>query len=331
MERGTPGQKVRKDGWLGRHLSSFATQNESPFRAVGMGTQLQASLRGEVPAVALRSIAEFHLQGRQSEIDRFQQHLETLYGGDGWLDEQGQATFAALDMLQDAVGDTEYKPENGANYGDNGFGRGMMQIAQLVKAEVGLEVACIDLGGWDTHANQVDPDNPTTGNMANRMSQMAGGISGFITDLHERFESQSLKQGVTVLVMSEFGRRVAENGGLGTDHGHANCWYVFGRGINGGEIYVRDWPGLQDLYRNDDLKRTTEYRDVLGEILLKRMGNANVSDVFPSHVFNFLGLAREVEAPVSPTATPPVVPPTVTPVDPGPDENKIFIPVVKNR
>ncbi|MCB0217790.1 MAG: DUF1501 domain-containing protein [Caldilineae bacterium] len=328
MERGTPGQKLRSDGWIGRHLYSVANANHSPFRAVGMGSQLQASLRGPVPAVALRSIAEFHLQGRQAEIDRFQQHLETLYGGDGWLDTQGQATFAALDLLQDAIANTNYTPSNGANYGQTGLGRGMMQIAQLVKAEVGLEVACIDIGGWDTHANQVAGDDPTTGGMANRMLELSQGISALITDLHDRFEPGSVKQGITIVVMSEFGRRAYENGGLGTDHGHGNVQFLFGRGINGGKVYTRRWPGLSsDNLDRGDLARTIEYRDVLGEVLVKRMGNAKVSEVFPGHTFNFLGLAKEdagVPTPV-PTERPTAVP---KPTDVAPDRHEIYVPLV---
>jgi uncharacterized protein (DUF1501 family) len=328
MERGTPGQKARNDGWLGRHLYTSATTNHSPFRAVGMGSQLQASLRGPVPAVALRSIAEFHLQGRQTEIDRFQQHLETLYSGDGWLDTQGQSTFAALDLLQNAIANTNYSPANGADYGQTNLGRGMMQIAQLIKADVGLEVACIDIGGWDTHANQVTADDSTVGGMANRMGELSSGISAFIQDLHERFESGSVQQGVTIVVMSEFGRRAYENGGMGTDHGHGNVMYMFGRGINGGKVYTRRWPGLSpDSLDRGDLARTIEYRDILGELLVKRMGNDKVSEIFPGHTFNFLGLARQDEGvpTVVPTSEPTAVP---KPTDVAPEKHDIYVPLV---
>ncbi len=328
MERGTPGQKVRSDGWIGRHLYTAASSNQSPFRAVGMGSQLQASLRGPVPAVALRSIAEFHLQGRQNEIDRFQQHLETLYGGDGWLDVQGQSTFAALELLQDAIANTNYTPSNGAQYDGDGFSRGMMQIAQLVKAEVGLEVACIDIGGWDTHANQVNAGDPTAGNMAARMGQLSRGISAFITDLHERFEPGSLTQGITIVVMSEFGRRAYENGGLGTDHGRGNVMFTFGRGINGGQVYTRRWPGLSpDALDRGDLAFTIEYRDILGELLVKRMGNNQISEVFPGKTFNFLGIA-DVD-PSAPTPVPSEEPePTAVPTDVAPEEHEIYVPLV---
>ena len=205
----------------------------------------------------------------------------------------------------------------------------MKQIAQLVKADVGLEVACIDLGGWDTHANQVTAADPTVGNMANRLRSLSTGVSALITDLQDRFDAtEKDKQGITVVVMSEFGRRVMENGGLGTDHGHGNAMFTFGRGINGGKVYTNPWPGLADenLDRGD-LKGTTEYRDVLGEILEKRVGNDRVGEVFPDHVFNYLGLARALEGGTTIEPTPVPVP---TDVAPSPD-NKIYLPWTNNN
>lgn len=332
MERGTPGEKVRSDGWLGRHLSTVATSSGSPFRAVGMGTQLQASLRGPVPAVALRSIAEFHLQGRQTEIARFTQHLQSLYGGGGWLDTQGQSTFEALELLQNSTDPGAYRPDNGADYtGGAGFGTSLAQIAQLIKADVGLEVACVDIGGWDTHAAQVDAADPAAGNMAVNMGWLARGITAFITDLYPHFDpTDKDKQGITVVVMSEFGRRAGENGSLGTDHGHGNVMFLFGKGINGGKIYGR-WPGLADEQLNrGDLDRTTEYRDILGEVLDKRAGNPDVAQVFPGFAFSPLGLARRVDTtvptpPPDPTDPPAEPSPTAPPVDRYP--HKAYIPL----
>jgi len=326
MERGTPGEKRLSSGWIGRHLETMAASSESPFRAVGMGSIMQRSLRGSVPAVTLQSIADFHLQGRTDEVAKFQENLQRLYGGDGWLDQEGQQTFAALDLLAASVGGAPYVPTPGAVYRDNdGFHQGLKQIAQLVKADVGLEVACVDLGGWDTHANQVNPDDPTVGNMANRLSSLSTGITAFIDDLQDRFDpTEKDKQGVTVVVMSEFGRRAFENGTYGTDHGHGNAMFVFGRGINGGEVFVNPWPGLadEDLDRGD-LAGTTEYRDVLGEILEKRVGNDRITEVFPDHVFNYRGVARPLDTGVVPSPTPGVEP---TP-DPGPgDDHRVFLP-----
>jgi uncharacterized protein (DUF1501 family) len=331
MERGTPGQKTDRRGWLGRHLQTMVTQNESPFRAVGMGTMLQASLRGPVPAVTLQSIAEFHLQGRESEVARFQEHLQQLYGGDGWLEQEGQSTFAAIEMLEQSIGDGDYVPENGADYSVGGsFGLGLKQVAQLIKSDIGLDVACVDSGGWDTHADQVDRDDPTTGNMANLMQRLSGGITAFIKDMGARFDpNDKTHQGVTVVVMSEFGRRAFDNGGLGTDHGHGNAMYLFGKGIIGGEVYVNPWPGLNDdQLDRGDLAGTTEYRDILGEILDKRLGNQSLGEVFPNHAFNFLGLAKPLDIVVpTPTATATAGTPVATPTaTAGPPTEKIFLP-----
>jgi len=329
MERGTPGTKNLNSGWLGRHLTVMANENKSPFRAVGMGTMVQAALRGPIPAVALQSIADFHLQGRRDEIARFQQHLAELYAGDGWLDVEGQATFDAIDMLaKSGAANGTYMPAHDARYTANdGFHRGLQQIAQLVKADVGLEVACIDIGGWDTHANQVDAGNPATGQMANQMNSLAGGITAFLTDLTDHWTSP----GVTVAVMSEFGRRVGENGGRGTDHGHGNVMFVFGKGINGGKVYT-NWPGLaDDQLDRGDLAGTIEYRDVLGELLSRRVGNSRITDVFPNHSFNFLGLAqpRDTTVPTpgttpQPTAVPTVAPTATTP--PVDNTKRIYLP-----
>ncbi|MFN2114516.1 MAG: DUF1501 domain-containing protein, partial [Anaerolineae bacterium] len=325
MERGTPGSKSERRGWLGRHLQTMATQNESPFRGVGMGTMLQASLRGPVPAVTLQSIAEFHLQGRQAEIARFQQHLQDLYGGDEWLEGEGQSTFAAIEMLEQSVGGGTYVPENGADYSPGGaFGEGLKQVAQLVKSDVGLEVACIDNGGWDTHANEVDRDDPTTGNLATLMARLSSGITAFVKDLGDRFDpTDTTHRGVTLVVMSEFGRRAFENGGVGTDHGHGNVMYLFGKGINGGTVYTNPWPGLNDEQLDrGDLAGTTEYRDILGEIVEKRLGNTALDQVFPNFAFNYLGLAKPLDVTV-PTATvtggtPVVTPTSETPGTPTP-------------
>jgi len=318
MERGTPGEKRIPSGWMGRHLAGKSVQNGSPFRAVGIGTMLQTSLRGDVPAVTLQTILDFRLQGREAEIGRFQQDLERLCAGDSWLDLEGQGTFAALDMLVEKVGSDEYEPEHGARYNtDDRFNRGLMQIAQLIKADVGLEVACVDINGWDHHANEVDPDDPALGTMANMLQRMAGGITAFLTDLGDH-QGDGSGPGVTIVTMSEFGRRAYENGNLGTDHGHGSVMFLLGRAVKGGQVFTNPWPGLaeDDLYRGD-LAGTTEYRDVLGEILSKRRGEEALDTVFPDHEFNFPGLLNEL-----------VVQPTPTPTEtatPRP-ENEIFLP-----
>ncbi len=322
MERGTPGEKRVDSGWLGRHLETTAGGEGSPFRGVGMSSMLQASLRGTIPAVALRSIADFHLLGLEDEIERFQEHLQLLHEGDGWLHEEGRKTFDAVALLSEEVGSATYQPEHGASYNSSdGFHTGLMQVARLVKADVGLEVACVDITGWDTHANQVTADDPTQGYMATLLQRLGTGVTAFLTDLSDYLN----EPGISLVTMSEFGRRATENGGLGTDHGHGNCMFVFGGGIKGGKVY-RDWPGLSD----DDLDRgdlagTIEYRDVLGELLSKRLGSSRITDVFPTMpAFNFVGLAEAKQ--LAPTAEPTDEPtPTSTATPDGP-EGRVYLP-----
>lgn len=303
MERGTPGEKRIPSGWLGRHLAAKAMQNGSAFRAVGIGTMLQQSLRGQLPAVTLESIAEFRLQGRPTMIERFGRDLEQIHAGDDWLDREGQATFAALDLLAERVGQAQYRPSNGAQYGTNdGFHRGLMQIAQLIKADIGLEVACVDINGWDHHADEVTAEDPTAGNLANMLLRMGTGLTAFLTDMRDYLGNGS-GPGITIVTMSEFGRRASENASRGTDHGHGNVMFLLGRAVNGRQVFTRPWPGLaEDDLDRGDLAGTTEYRDVLGEILSRRLGNDRIADVFPHHTFDFPGLVKDLVVP--PTATP---------------------------
>lgn len=289
MERGTPGRKSLDTGWLGRHIAATARATDSPFRAIGMGSMLQASLRGPIPAASLQSIADFHLKGSADDLAAFRQSLQALYAGGDWLDDTAQATFEALDLLE-RTNPRQYEPENGAVYPQTNFGLGMMQIAQLIKADVGLEVACVDMGGWDTHANQVwvNYGDPTRGMMYNLLGKLSEAITALYLDLGRRWDDP----GVTLVTMSEFGRRVAQNAANGTDHGHGGCMFVVGggvvRGVHG------DWPGLapDQLAAGEDLAVTTDYRDVLGEILLGRLGNPHLDQVFPDYAPSFRGVVE---------------------------------------
>ena len=283
MERGVPGNKTISSGWLARHLASVGTENDSPFRAVGMASILQTSLHGPVPAIALKSIADFHLNGNEQEIARVQQTLQSLYLGDNWLDQEGQQVFQAIDFLEQAD-PSQYEPQHGAEYGEDFFGLGLKQIAQIIRADMGLEVACIDLGGWDTHANQ----GSVEGAMAALLTELAAGLNAFYTDLQEEFHR------ITLVTMSEFGRRVQENASQGTDHGHGNVMFLMGGGVNGGRVYG-DWPGLEEenLDRGD-LAITTDYRTVLSEIVQKRLLNDHLAEVFPNFEQTpFLGLVQD--------------------------------------
>lgn len=284
MEYGTPGEKFTDAGWLARHLQSTAERTGSPFRSVGIGAVLPTSLRGPVSSLALQSIADFHLQGRADEIEKVQQALAQLYAIDAPsepLDHQAHLVFETLDQLR-TINAVTYEPANGANYPDgNEFGMGLRQIAQLIKADVGLEVACIDFGGWDTHENQGTFD----GTFNYLLSTLSQGLHAFHTDLGNRM------QNVTVVTMSEFGRTLNENGSAGTDHGHGNIMMLMGGGVNGGQVYT-NWPGLAPEHRDPDgdLAITTDYRDVLAEVVRHRLQNDDLGFVFPNYTPNTLGI-----------------------------------------
>ncbi len=170
-----------------------------------------------------------------------------------------------------------YTPANGAKYPNGRLGQSLMQIARLIKSDVGLEVAFTDVGGWDTHVNEVG-QKPAQGQLANLLTDFGNALAAFYQDLGDRMAD------VTVVTMSEFGRTAKENGNRGTDHGHANVMFAFGGGIKGGKVYG-DWPGLEpeQLYENRDLNLTTDFRDVLGELVTRQLGNKNMTTVFPGY------------------------------------------------
>jgi uncharacterized protein (DUF1501 family) len=188
----------------------------------------------------------------------------------------GKETFSAVKIMQSIQKQT-YTPANSAKYPNGRFGQSLQQIARLIKADVGLEVAFADIGGWDTHVNEVG-QQPALGQLANNLNDFGQSLAAFYQDLGDRM------QDVMVATMSEFGRTAKENGNRGTDHGHANVMFVMGGDVKGGKVYG-DWPGLADeqLYENRDLALTTDFRDVLGELVAKHLGNPNLKDVFPGY------------------------------------------------
>lgn len=287
MERGTPGDKQVGTGWLARHLQVAATENGSPFRAVGFGAMLPSSLRGPIPAIALQSITDFHLGGRyKGEVEEFQNIISSMYASDATLGERADFTLDAVQLLQSVVSG-EYQPANGAKYPDSEFGQSLMQVAQLIKAEIGVEVAAVDLGGWDTHITQ----GQLKGDMPDLLADLGTSFAAFYHDLGDTMKH------VTVTAMSEFGRRAAENGGFGTDHGHGNVMMTMGKSINGGRVYGQ-WPGLsaEKLVAPGDLAITTDFRSVLGELVLKHLKNPALDQVFPNFTnFQPLGIAGDIE------------------------------------
>ncbi|MDQ3135055.1 MAG: DUF1501 domain-containing protein, partial [Acidobacteriota bacterium] len=262
MEAGTPGVKSTPDGWLNRYLQTRVDPKAAPFRAVSMTQNMPRAMQGRAPALAISNLADFSIRAGQ--------YSQTVQGGFEDIYEQsvndslrgtGKETFEAIAFLK-KVNPAQYKPENGAQYPRTPFGQSLLQIAQLVKAGVGLEVAFTDIGGWDTHVNE----GGARGQLALRLTEFGAGLTALYTDLGARMDD------VVILTMSEFGRTVRENGNRGTDHGHANAMFVIGGGTRGGKVYGQ-WPGLDSdkLYDGRDLALTTDFRDVFGEVAQKHL------------------------------------------------------------
>jgi uncharacterized protein (DUF1501 family) len=274
MESATPGVKSTGDGWLNRYLQSKADPARPPFRAVSITQQMPRVLQGRAPAVAMSSLADFTIRAGKSSAS-VQGGFEAMYGGAvDQLGGTGRETFEAVNYLK-KVNPAQYLPENGAQYPRTPFGNSLLQIAQLIKAGVGLEVAFTDVGGWDTHVNEGN----SRGQLSNLLQQFGSAIAALVTDLGQRMDD------VVILTMSEFGRTVRENGNRGTDHGHANAMFVVGNSVRGGRIYG-PWPGLKNdqLHEGRDLALTTDFRDVFAEIARKHLGTGNLQAVFPGYV-----------------------------------------------
>ena len=272
MESGTPGRKATLDGWLNRALVPEVGK-KSPLRAVSLGSSLARTVRGSNDALAISNLGDFQIRDAKTSSS-----FENMYAGtvDRVLHGTARETFDAVRIVQD-VEKTAYQPANGAVYPAGRFGQSMQQIARLIKSNVGLEVAFADMGGWDTHVNEVGA-KPTVGPLANLLGEFGQSLAAFYNDLGD------LMQDVTVVTMSEFGRTAKENGNRGTDHGHANAMFVLGGDIQGGKVHGV-WPGLgaDQLYEGRDLNVTTDFRDVLAELTVKHMGNQRVAAVFPGY------------------------------------------------
>jgi len=281
MESGTPGLKATHDGWMNRALPK-AEGRISPVRAVSLGATLSRSLAGSNPAISLETIAGFQVRDTQAA-----KQFQDMYAQskDPALRAAARETFAAVSMLQ-TIQNQPYSPAGGAEYPRGRFGDSLRQIAQLIKANVGVEMAFADIGGWDHHANEVG-QRASEGQLANLLTQYGHALSAFWCDMGDRMAD------VAVVTMSEFGRTAHENGNRGTDHGHANCMFVMGGSVRGGRVYGK-WPGLEreQLYEGRDLALTTDFRDVLGELVAAHLGNPTLKGVFPGYAPKFLGLVH---------------------------------------
>ena len=258
-------------GWLGRFLRAQDQIANGPLSAVALGKVIPECLRGAPAATVLTSLDDFSLGDRR---DRLTQALAKLYSTQ--TDRLASAGRDTLDALQrvEQLRNTPYHPAHGADYGRDDFARGLLQIARLVKARVGLQAASVDLGGWDSHFSQSLIMDPL-------ITRLAGGLAAFYQDL-----GAAMKH-TTVVVMTEFGRRVQENSAFGTDHGRGSVMFVLGGGIRGGRVLGK-WPGLsrEVLEGPGDLPVTTNYRNVLAPILQRHGVGDRLNQVFPEFAFN---------------------------------------------
>ena len=284
MEGGIPGA-LAHDGWLNRALQAERAGNSSAFRAVALQSNLPRSLFGSAPAVAMGSVADFKLRtGRLSEAGT--RSFEALYASavDVALRNTGNETFEALRLLEKAKLD-QMPVQHGAEYPNSPLGRRFQDVARLIRADIGLEVAATDCGGWDTHVGQ----GAAQGQLAARLKELGDSLAAFAVDLGDRMAD------VCVVTMTEFGRTVRENGNRGTDHGTASLMFVMGGGVRGRRV-IGQWRGLREpnLFEGRDLAMATDFRAVLSEILASHLGISRLAPVFPGfdaakaslHLFN---------------------------------------------
>jgi len=278
MESATPGVKSTTDGWLNRYLQSNGAAEASPFRGVAMGPTLPRVMQGKASAIAINNINDFTIRAGGETGQAVQGGFEAMYAQtvNDALRGAGKETFEAMKLLK-RVNPAQYKPSPDAVYPRGAFGDRLRQVAQLIKADIGLEIAFTDIGGWDTHANQ----GSSQGQLSLRLTELAQGLSALYLDLGERAED------VVILTMTEFGRTARENGNRGTDHGHASVMFALGGPVKGGKVYGK-WPGLKSnqLYEGRDLAVTTDFRDVFAELAKKHLGATDLNAIFPGYQVN---------------------------------------------
>ncbi len=287
MEVGKPADPALVTGWLGRHLASAPpVRSTAPLRALGLSSGLQKTLVGGPQTLPIADPANFTLGGSATTLN---DRLAFLRGDYASSPEPAHAS--ALDAtntmtLLRSLNFTGYAPANGAAYPTSSFGKALRSVAVMIKADIGIEAAQVDLGGWDTHAQQ----NPIAGSMYNTMRDFSNSLAAFYADVMQGAAGYN----VTVVAVSEFGRNARENGSAGTDHGRGTVMFAMGKGIAGGRVMTNIWPGLakENLESGQDLKVTIDYRDILSEIVKNRLGNTNLDYVFPGWAATVRGATR---------------------------------------
>ncbi len=268
VESGAADKQFLGTGWIGRHLAATESADDRPFRAVAISGAVPMSLAGADDPLAVDSLEEFGIGDAGGTS--YQDTLDALYTPGLPFSGVAQAALTAIDELA-AADPTQFPPENGAIYPQSQLGSGLLQTAQLIKADLGVEVVCVDVGGWDHHENL-----PAV--MPGSLADLAAALNAFHTDLGATMDH------VTLMVMTEFGRRAAENGSDGTDHGTGGCAWLLGGGVVGAQV-AGTWPGLGpgNLYQGEDLAITTDLRDVLVQMLERRLFSPNAASLFPAY------------------------------------------------
>ncbi len=284
MEVGKIGDPNLITGWLGRHLATSVPMTANPvLRGIGVGFGLQQSLEGGPLSLPVPDMDDYNLAGDPLTDIARRAALTQMYAlGAEPLKTSALNTQLTIDFLN-AINFNGYVPAGGAVYPNHSFGTSLRSTAALIKADVGVEAVAIDLPGWDTHAEQ---GILAGGAMWELMNPLALGLAAFHADI---FAGNG--RNVTIVVMSEFGRRLQENGSIGTDHGHGNCMWIIGNHINGGQVLTQ-WPGLAEgqLFQGRDLAVTYDWRDILGEIVVNRLQNPDLATIFPGFTPTFRGV-----------------------------------------
>lgn len=289
MESGTPFSKSTNSGWLNRVVGLMGHEAVTPFRAVSITTSLPRSFYGNNEALAISDLKNFSLQMRGNNVvatNRVSNSLEDLYddAASSLIKETGKESFQAMKMLQKAD-IANYTPENNAEYPATALGKSLKQIAQLIKLNVGLEVAFAEHGGWDTHFNQ----GKEMGTFARSATDLSNSIDAFWNDI-EKYQDD-----VVVMTMTEFGRTVKQNGTGGTDHGRASCNFILGNNVQGGLVHGIIQPlAMENLEDGRDLKVTTDFRTVFDEVATKHLQIKDNGSLFPDWKGNYLGVMPSV-------------------------------------
>lgn len=287
MESGTPFNKGTSSGWLNRAVGLLGHE-ASPFRAVSLTSSMPRSFYGDQPAIAIRDLKDFavQLKGNQMGANMAAKSFEELYDqtSSSLLKETGKESFDAVKMLQ-KTDVKNYTPANGAQYPNTALGNSLKQIAQLIKMDVGLEVAFAESGGWDTHFNQ----GTENGVFARNVNDLSKSITAFWTDV------ESMQDDITVMTMTEFGRTVKQNGTGGTDHGRASCSFILGNDVKGGIVHGNIKPlAVENLEDGRDLAVTTDFRNVFSEVADIHLKIQNDSILFPDWKGEKIGMMNKV-------------------------------------